>query len=157
MQGFGETIFAEMSALAVRTGSINLGQGFPTPRARRRCWTRRWRRSGRGNQYPPGPGLPELREAVAAQRLERYGLEYDPATEVFVTVGATEGIAASVLSLVGSGEVIVFEPYYDSYAAVIALAGAARRPSCCARSRAASPSTPTSCAPPSAPAPARSW
>ncbi|MEO3823592.1 pyridoxal phosphate-dependent aminotransferase [Actinomadura sp. B10D3] len=130
MQGFGETIFAEMSALAVRTGSINLGQGFPDtsgPAAMLDAAVEAIR-SG-GNQYPPGPGLPELREAVAAQRRERYGLEYDPATEVFVTVGATEGIAASVLSLAGPGdEVIVFEPYYDSYAAVIALAGAARRP-----------------------------
>jgi N-succinyldiaminopimelate aminotransferase len=82
-----------------------------------------------GNQYPPGPGLPELREAVAEQRRERYGLEYDPATEVYVTVGATEGIAAAVLGLAEpADEVIVFEPYYDSYAAVIALAGAVRKP-----------------------------
>ncbi|TDC48386.1 putative succinyldiaminopimelate transaminase DapC [Actinomadura sp. KC345] len=130
MQGFGETIFAEMSALAVRTGSINLGQGFPDedgPRAVLDTAVEAIRTGA--NQYPPGPGLPELREAVAAQRLGRYGLSYDPAAEVFVTVGATEGIAASVLALAGPGdEVIVFEPYYDSYAAVIALAGAVRRP-----------------------------
>ncbi|TDC71354.1 putative succinyldiaminopimelate transaminase DapC [Actinomadura sp. GC306] len=130
MQGFGETIFAEMSALAVRTGSINLGQGFPDEDGPKAVLDTAVEaiRSG-ANQYPPGPGLPELREAVAAQRLGRYGLSYDPATEVFVTVGATEGIAASVLALAGPGdEVIVFEPYYDSYAAVIALAGAVRRP-----------------------------
>ncbi|MFB4299050.1 pyridoxal phosphate-dependent aminotransferase [Actinomadura sp. NTSP31] len=130
MREFGETIFAEMSALATATGSINLGQGFPDedgPRAMLDVAVEAIR-SG-GNQYPPGPGLPELREAVAAQRLERYGLAYDPLTEVYVTVGATEGIAASVLALAGQGdEVVVFEPYYDSYAAVIALAGAVRRP-----------------------------
>ncbi|RFS85331.1 putative succinyldiaminopimelate transaminase DapC [Actinomadura spongiicola] len=130
MREFGETIFAEMSALAVRTGAINLGQGFPDgsgPEAVLDTAVEAIRTGA--NQYPPGPGLPELREAVAAQRLARYGLAYDPATEVFVTVGATEGIAASVLALAEPGdEVIVFEPYYDSYAAVIALAGAVRRP-----------------------------
>jgi N-succinyldiaminopimelate aminotransferase len=130
MREFGETIFAEMSALATATGSINLGQGFPDedgPKAMLDVAVEAIR-SG-GNQYPPGPGVPELREAVAEQRLERYGLAYDPMSEVYVTVGATEGIAASVLALAGAGdEVIVFEPYYDSYAAVIALAGAVRRP-----------------------------
>ncbi|GAA3976394.1 pyridoxal phosphate-dependent aminotransferase [Actinomadura viridis] len=130
MRSFGETIFAEMSARAAATGSINLGQGFPDtdgPPAMLATAIEAIR-SG-GNQYPPGPGLPELREAVAAQRRERYGLEYDPAEEVFVTVGATEGVAAAVLALAGPGdEVIVFEPYYDSYAATIALAGAERRP-----------------------------
>ncbi|WP_242902010.1 pyridoxal phosphate-dependent aminotransferase [Actinomadura terrae] len=130
MQGFGETIFAEMSALAVRTGSINLGQGFPdTPGPAAMLEAAAAAVLGGDVQYPPGPGVPELREAVAAQRLQRYGLSYDPATEVFVTVGATEGIAAAVLALAGPGdEVVVFEPYYDSYAAVIALSGAARRP-----------------------------
>ncbi|MEU6750821.1 pyridoxal phosphate-dependent aminotransferase [Spirillospora sp. NPDC046719] len=130
MREFGETIFAEMSALATATGSINLGQGFPDedgPKAMLDVAVEAIR-SG-GNQYPPGPGVPELREAVAEQRLERYGLSYDPMSEVYVTVGATEGIAASVLAIAGPGdEVIVFEPYYDSYAAVIALAGAVRRP-----------------------------
>ncbi|GAA1591773.1 pyridoxal phosphate-dependent aminotransferase [Actinomadura kijaniata] len=130
MRGFGTTIFAEMSALAVRTGAINLGQGFPDedgPAAMLEAAVEAIR--GGGNQYPPGPGLPELREAVAAQRLDRYGLAYDPATEVYVTVGATEGIAASVLALAGPGdEVIAFEPTYDSYAATVALAGATLRP-----------------------------
>nr|WP_275406748.1 pyridoxal phosphate-dependent aminotransferase [Actinomadura bangladeshensis] len=130
MQGYGETIFAEMSALAIRTGAINLGQGFPDTDGPQGVLDAAVDaiRSG-ANQYPPGPGTAELREAVAVQRLGRYGLSYDPATEVYVTVGATEGIAASVLALAGPGdEVIVFEPYYDSYAAVIALAGAVRRP-----------------------------
>jgi N-succinyldiaminopimelate aminotransferase len=130
MRPFGTTIFAEMSALAVRTGAINLGQGFPDvdgPPAMLEAAIEAIR-SG-GNQYPPGPGIPELRAAIAAQRAERYGLSYDPDGEVFVTVGATEGIAAAVLALAGPGdEVIVFEPYYDSYAATIALAGAVRRP-----------------------------
>ncbi len=130
MREFGETIFAEMSAIAVRTGAINLGQGFPDengPAAMLEVAVEAIR--GDGNQYPPGPGLPALREAVAEQRRERYGLEFDPAAEVYVTVGATEGIASSVLALAEPGdEVIVFEPYYDSYAAVIALAGAVRRP-----------------------------
>ncbi|MBE1535261.1 pyridoxal phosphate-dependent aminotransferase [Actinomadura algeriensis] len=130
MREFGETIFAEMSALATRTGAINLGQGFPDisgPSDMLDIAVEAIRTGA--NQYPPGPGIGELREAVAAQKLDRYGLAYDPATEVFVTVGATEGIAASVLALAEPGdEVIVFEPYYDSYAAVIALAGAVRRP-----------------------------
>jgi N-succinyldiaminopimelate aminotransferase len=130
MQGFGTTIFAEMTALAVRTGAINLGQGFPDtdgPPAMLEAAVEAIR--GGANQYPPGPGVPELREAIAAQRRERYGLAYDPATEILVTVGATEGIAASLLALAGPGdEIIVFEPYYDSYAAMIALAGAVRKP-----------------------------
>ena len=130
MQSFGTTIFAEMSALALRHGAINLGQGFPDvdgPPAMLETAVEAIR-SG-GNQYPPGPGLPELREAVAAQRAARYGLSYDPADEVLVTVGATAAIAAAVLALAEPGdEVIVFEPYYDSYAATIALAGAVRRP-----------------------------
>lgn len=130
MRSFGTTIFAEMSALATRTGAINLGQGFPDadgPPAMLEAAVEAIR-SG-GNQYPPGPGLPELREAVAAERAQRYGLAYDPATEVYVTVGATEAIATTVLALAEAGdEVIVFEPFYDSYGATIALAGAVRRP-----------------------------
>ncbi|MFV2177576.1 pyridoxal phosphate-dependent aminotransferase [Actinomadura sp. LOL_016] len=130
MRDFGETIFAEMSALAARTGAINLGQGFPDTSGPAAMLDIAVNAILSGdNQYPPGPGAGPLREAVAAQKLDRYGLSYDPATEVFVTVGATEGIAASVLALAEPGdEVIVFEPYYDSYAAVVALAGAVRRP-----------------------------
>ncbi|GAA2445256.1 pyridoxal phosphate-dependent aminotransferase [Streptomyces glaucus] len=128
---FGTTIFAEMSALAVRTGSINLGQGFPDtdgPEEVREAAVRALR-DGRGNQYPPGPGVPELRSAVAAHQLRRYGLSYDPDTEVLVTAGATEAIAASLLALLEPGdEVIALEPYYDSYAACIAMAGGKRVP-----------------------------
>ncbi|WP_411977038.1 pyridoxal phosphate-dependent aminotransferase [Streptomyces solicathayae] len=128
---FGTTIFAEMSALAARTGSINLGQGFPDtdgPEEIREAAVRALR-DGRGNQYPPGPGVPELRTAVAEHQLKRYGLAYDPDTEVLITAGATEAIAASLLALLEPGdEVIALEPYYDSYAACIAMAGATRVP-----------------------------
>ncbi|WP_037960119.1 pyridoxal phosphate-dependent aminotransferase [Streptomyces violens] len=128
---FGTTIFAEMSALAVRTGAINLGQGFPDtdgPEEVREAAVRALR-DGRGNQYPPGPGIPELRTAVAAHQQRWYGLPYDPDTEVLVTAGATEAIAASLLALLEPGdEVIALEPYYDSYAACIAMAGATRVP-----------------------------
>ncbi|MEU6259515.1 pyridoxal phosphate-dependent aminotransferase [Streptomyces sp. NPDC047043] len=128
---FGTTIFAEMSALAVQTGSINLGQGFPDtdgPEEVREAAVRALR-DGRGNQYPPGPGIPELRTAIAAHQERRYGLSFDPDTEVLVTAGATEAIAASLLALVEPGdEVIAFEPYYDSYAACIAMAGGKRVP-----------------------------
>ncbi|MEU6279644.1 pyridoxal phosphate-dependent aminotransferase [Streptomyces sp. NPDC047028] len=128
---FGTTIFAEMSALAQSTGSINLGQGFPDtdgPEEIREAAVRALR-DGRGNQYPPGPGVPELRTAVAAHQLRRYGLSYDPDTEVLVTAGATEAIAASLLALLEPGdEVVALEPYYDSYAASIAMAGGRRVP-----------------------------
>ncbi|TXS74915.1 pyridoxal phosphate-dependent aminotransferase [Streptomyces sp. sk2.1] len=128
---FGTTIFAEMSALAVRTGSINLGQGFPDtdgPEEVREAAVRALR-DGRGNQYPPGPGVPELRTAIADHQQRRYGLVHDPDTEVLVTAGATEAIAASLLALLEPGdEVIALEPYYDSYAACIAMAGAVRVP-----------------------------
>ncbi|MGW1986027.1 pyridoxal phosphate-dependent aminotransferase [Streptomyces collinus] len=128
---FGTTIFAEMSALAVATGSINLGQGFPDtdgPEEVREAAVRALR-DGRGSQYPPGPGVPELRTAVAAHQLRRYGLAYDPDTEVLVTAGATEAIAASLLALLEPGdEVVALEPYYDSYAASIAMAGGRRVP-----------------------------
>ncbi|WP_328872767.1 pyridoxal phosphate-dependent aminotransferase [Streptomyces sp. NBC_00287] len=128
---FGTTIFAEMSALALRTGSINLGQGFPDtdgPEEVREAAVRALR-DGRGNQYPPGPGVPELRTAVAAHQERLYGLTYDPDTEVLVTAGATEAIAAALLALLEPGdEVVALEPYYDSYAACIAMAGARRVP-----------------------------
>ncbi|MGW2333570.1 pyridoxal phosphate-dependent aminotransferase [Streptomyces sp. NPDC001685] len=128
---FGTTIFAEMSALALSTGSINLGQGFPDtdgPEEVREAAVRALR-DGRGNQYPPGPGVPELRAAVVAHQERRYGLTYDPDTEVLVTAGATEAIAAALLALVEPGdEVVALEPYYDSYAACIAMAGGTRVP-----------------------------
>ncbi|MER5222211.1 pyridoxal phosphate-dependent aminotransferase [Streptomyces flaveus] len=128
---FGTTIFAEMSALALSTGSINLGQGFPDtdgPEEVREAAVRALR-DGRGNQYPPGPGIPELRTAITAHQERRYGLTYDPDTEVLVTAGATEAIAAALLALLEPGdEVIALEPYYDSYAACIAMAGGTRVP-----------------------------
>ncbi|WLW53368.1 pyridoxal phosphate-dependent aminotransferase [Streptomyces sp. YU58] len=128
---FGTTIFAEMSALAVRTGAINLGQGFPDtdgPEEVREAAVRALR-AGHGNQYPPGPGIPELRTAISAHQQRRYGLAFDPDTEVLVTAGATEAIAASLLALLEPGdEVVALEPYYDSYAACIAMAGGKRVP-----------------------------
>ncbi len=131
LEGHGTTIFAEMSALAVKTGAINLGQGFPDtdgPEEVREAAVRALR-DGRGNQYPPGPGVPELRTAIADHQRRFYGLDFDPDTEVLVTAGATEAIAASMLALLEPGdEVIAFEPFYDSYAAGIAMAGAARVP-----------------------------
>ena len=129
LQGFGTTIFAEMSALAVSTGSINLGQGFPDTDGPREVLDAAVDAIRHGhNQYPPGPGIPELRAASAAHEHHWYGLDYDPDTEVLVTAGATEAIAASLLSLCEPGdEVVTFEPYYDSYAASIAMAGATRR------------------------------
>jgi N-succinyldiaminopimelate aminotransferase len=84
---------------------------------------------GRGNQYPPGPGIPELRHAVAGHQKRFYGVDVNPDTEVLVTAGATEGIAAALIALLEPGdEAIAFEPYYDSYAACIAMAGATRVP-----------------------------
>ncbi|MGW1106698.1 pyridoxal phosphate-dependent aminotransferase [Streptomyces sp. NPDC002540] len=128
---FGTTIFAEMSALAVRTGSINLGQGFPDtdgPEEIREAAVRALR-AGHGNQYPPGPGVPELRSAIADHQRRFYDLDVDPDTDVLVTAGATEAIAATMLALLEPGdEVIAFEPFYDSYAACIAMAGAERVP-----------------------------
>ncbi|MFE5208470.1 pyridoxal phosphate-dependent aminotransferase [Streptomyces sp. NPDC056600] len=128
---FGTTVFAEMSALAASTGSINLGQGFPDtdgPEEVREAAVRALR-DGRGNQYPPGPGVPELRRAIAGHQQRRYGLGLDPDTEVLVTAGATEAIAAAMLALVEPGdEVVALEPYYDSYAACVAMAGGRRVP-----------------------------
>jgi len=130
MRPFGTTIFAEMSALAVRTGAVNLGQGFPDtdgPPEMLEAAVAALR--GGQNQYPPGPGIPALRAAVAAHQRRFWGLEYDPDGEVVVTAGATEAVAAAILALCEPGdEVVCFEPYYDSYAASIALAGAVRRP-----------------------------
>jgi len=124
------TIFSEMSALAVRTGSLNLGQGFPDqdgPSSVVEAAVEALR-AGR-NQYPPGPGIPELREAVAAHQARHYGIDLDPGSEVVVTAGATEAIAAAVLALLDPGdEMVVLEPFYDSYVACIEMAGGVRRP-----------------------------
>jgi N-succinyldiaminopimelate aminotransferase len=131
MAGMGSTIFAEMSALAVETGSVNLGQGFPDTDGPAEIAEAAAAAilAGRGNQYPPGPGIPELRQAITEHQQRCYGLAFDPGTEVLVTAGATEAVAAALLALVEPGdEVIAFEPYYDSYAACIALAGGTRVP-----------------------------
>ncbi|MFE2926476.1 pyridoxal phosphate-dependent aminotransferase [Streptomyces goshikiensis] len=131
LAAFGTTIFAEMSALAARTGSINLGQGFPDTDGPAEIAEAASRAvlSGLGNQYPPGTGVPELRTAIAAHQQRFYDLSYDPDTEVLVTAGATEAIAAALLALLEPGdEVIALEPFYDSYAACIAMAGAVRVP-----------------------------
>jgi N-succinyldiaminopimelate aminotransferase len=129
LAGFGTTIFTEMSALAERTGAINLGQGFPDedgPPAVLEAAAAAMR-AGQ-NQYAPLPGVPALREAIAAHQARFYGLEVDPDAGVQVTFGATEAIAAALLGLLDEGdEVAVFEPLYDSYAACIAIAGARRR------------------------------
>lgn len=120
------TIFAEMTALAAATGAANLGQGFPDADGPE--WIREAAvaavRNG-ANQYPPGRGIPALREAVAAHEQRHYGLTFDPDQEILITAGATEAIAAAILALVGHGdEVLTIEPFYDSYAASIAMAGA---------------------------------
>jgi N-succinyldiaminopimelate aminotransferase len=130
LQGFGTTIFAEMSALAAATGSVNLGQGFPDtdgPAEVLDCAVEQIRAGN--NQYPPGPGLPVLRQAVAAHQQRFYGLTYDPDREVLITAGATEALAGALLGLLDTGdEVVLFEPMYDSYQACIALAGAVAKP-----------------------------
>ena len=128
---FGTTIFAEMTALATEHGAVNLGQGFPdTEGPRPMLEAAKAAIDGGRNQYPPGPGVPELLDAIAAHQSRFYGLDVDPRSQVLVTVGATEAIAATILALCEPGdEVVTFEPYYDSYAASIALAGATRRTS----------------------------
>ena len=120
------TIFAEMSALATSTGAINLGQGFPDEDGPREVLDAAKRAIDEGlNQYPPGRGMPVLREAIARHQERFYGIRVDPDREVLVTAGATEAIAATLLALVGEGdEVVTLEPFYDSYAAMIALSGA---------------------------------
>jgi N-succinyldiaminopimelate aminotransferase len=129
LQGFGTTVFAEMSALAVKTGAVNLGQGFPDEDGPREVAEAAAQAVLNGpNQYPPLPGQPDLRAAVAEHQLRFYGLAYDPDSEVLITAGATEAIAGSMFSLCDHGdEVITFEPSYDSYSASIAMAGAVKK------------------------------
>ena len=127
----GTTIFAEMSALAATTGAVNLGQGFPDTDGPREIAAAAAAAimEGRGNQYPPGADIPELRQAVAAHQKRFYGFDLDPETQVLVTAGATEAIAAALIALMEPGdEAIAFEPYYDSYAASVAMAGGIRVP-----------------------------
>jgi len=130
LRGIPPTIFTEMSALAVRTGAVNLGQGFPDSDGPASVVRRAQEAlAGGENQYAPGPGRPELRAAIARHQHRHYGLELDPDRQVVVTTGATEAIAATVLGLVDPGdEVVVVEPFYDSYVAVLQMAGAVRRP-----------------------------
>ena len=121
------TIFAEMSALAARTGAINLGQGFPDEDGPAPVLEAARDAIAHGvNQYPPGRGVPDLLLAVAEHQHRFYGQNLDPGRDVLVTAGATEALAATLLALIDGpdDEVVVFEPYYDSYAAVVALAGA---------------------------------
>jgi N-succinyldiaminopimelate aminotransferase len=130
LQGLGATIFAEMSALALATDSINLGQGFPDvdgpDEIKQRAVDAIW--AGR-NQYAPGPGYPELRAGIVDHQKRYYGIDLDPDTQVLVTAGATEAVTAAMLALVDTGdEVIALEPYYDSYVAAIAMAGGTRVP-----------------------------
>jgi N-succinyldiaminopimelate aminotransferase len=130
MRAFGTTIFTEMSALAVRTGSINLGQGFPDTDGPPEMLAAAAEALASGaNQYPPLAGIPALRAAIVAHEERFWDLQRDADTEVVVTAGATEAIAASMLALCEAGdEVVCFEPYYDSYAASMVLAGAIRKP-----------------------------
>ena len=129
LQGFGETIFAEMSALALRTGAINLGQGFPDVDGPAEVSDAAIAAIRAGhNQYPPGIGVRDLRHAISVHQRRFWDLDYDPDLEVLVTAGATEAIAASLLALCEVGdEVLTFEPTYDSYGACAAMAGATMR------------------------------
>jgi N-succinyldiaminopimelate aminotransferase len=129
LQGFGTTIFAEMSALAISTGAVNLGQGFPdTDGPREVLDAAKAAIDGGFNQYPPGPGMPVLRQAIAEHQRRFWGVTYDPESEILVTAGCTEAIASVLLGLCDTGdEVLVLEPTYDSYQACIALAGATPR------------------------------
>jgi len=128
LRPYATTVFAEMSALAARIGAVNLGQGFPDEDGPPAMLKAAQDAIADGaNQYPPGIGIAPLRHAVAAQRQRHYGITYDPDTEVLVTVGATEAIAAAVLGLVEPGsEVLLIEPFYDSYSPVVAMAGTRR-------------------------------
>ncbi|MCW2815988.1 MAG: succinyldiaminopimelate aminotransferase apoenzyme [Nocardioides sp.] len=130
LHGIPPTIFAEMSALAVRTGAVNLGQGFPDEDGPAGVLAAAVAAlHGGANQYAPGPGVPALRRAVAAHQQRHYGLELDPDTQVVITTGCTEAVAAALLGLVEPGdEVVLLEPYYDSYLAMLQVAGGVRRP-----------------------------
>jgi len=123
------TIFAEMSALAAATGAINLGQGFPDQDGPQEVLVAAQRAIANGmNQYPPGMGIPVLREAIAEHQQRFYGITVDPDREVLVTAGATEALAATILALADDGdEIVTLEPFYDSYAAMIGLSRATHR------------------------------
>lgn len=128
LRPYATTVFAEMSALAARIGAVNLGQGFPDEDGPPAMLKAAQEAIANGvNQYPPGIGIAPLRHAIAAQRHRQYGIEYDPDTEVLVTVGATEAIASAVIGLIEPGsDVLLIEPFYDSYSPVVAMASAQR-------------------------------
>ncbi|HKJ54759.1 MAG TPA: pyridoxal phosphate-dependent aminotransferase [Nitriliruptoraceae bacterium] len=131
LSGMGTTIFADMSALALAHDAVNLGQGFPDTDGPDEVIEAAVTalRSGEHNQYAPGPGIPPLRRAIADHQAHWWGQQVDPDTEVLVTTGATEAIAAAILGLVNPGdEVVALDPYYDSYTATIAMAGGIRVP-----------------------------
>ena len=130
LAGFGASIFAEMTALAVQTGSINLGQGFPDYDGPSEVLEAAQNEIARGNnQYPPGVGQPDLRMAISEHQERFWKLSYDPDSEVLVTMGATEALAGALLGLLNSGdEVVVFEPLFDTYAGCVALADAVLSP-----------------------------
>lgn len=130
LASFGTTVFAEMTALAIETGAINLGQGFPDTDGPAEVLDAAVEAIRSGvNQYPPGPGLPVLREAIVEHQQRFYGLDYDVDAEVLVTAGATEALAGALLGMLDEGdEVVLFEPMYDSYQACIALAGGVLKP-----------------------------
>jgi N-succinyldiaminopimelate aminotransferase len=123
------TIFGEMTALAARTGAINLGQGFPDYPGPLEVLEVAQREIAAGNnQYPPGRGIADLRNAIAEHQQRFYGISLDPDREVLVTAGATEALSATILALVDEGdEVVTFEPFYDEYGACIGLARALHR------------------------------
>ena len=128
LRPYSVNVFAAMSALATEVGAVNLGQGFPDedgPPAM--LETARQAITDGINQYPPGPGIAPLRRAIAAQRKRRHHIDFDPDSEVLVTVGASEAIAAAVLGLVEPGsEILLIEPFFDTYSPVIAMAGSRR-------------------------------
>ncbi|MDA3649131.1 pyridoxal phosphate-dependent aminotransferase [Saccharopolyspora indica] len=129
LRPFTSTIFAEITELARRTGAVNLGQGFPDTDGPEGMLRVAQEAIANGvNQYPPGAGEPELRAAISEHRATRYGVEHRPEDEVLVTVGATEALTAAMLALVEPGdEVVLIEPYYDSYPVAVAMAGGVRR------------------------------
>lgn len=131
LRPFGASIFGTISALAATHGATNLGQGFPDTPGPREVLEAAAEAVLRGdNQYPPPRGHTILREAVSSHRHRFTGIACDPASEVLITAGATEGIASCLLGLVEPGdEVVMFEPYFDIYPALVALAGGRRRTS----------------------------
>lgn len=126
MRRFGTTVFAEMTSLATAHDAVNLGQGFPDENPPPEVLAAAHAALDAGhNQYAPGPGIPALRAAIVEHQQRAYGLTFDPDREVTVTFGATEAVAATILALCEvDDEVLVLEPTYDAYTAVIALAGA---------------------------------